>query len=144
MKDAVILCSSNRAESYSKTAIKFLGEVNLKLKCDNGEIVEHAFMVVENNVNLIGRDLSPKLNISVTVPSSVCYNVQNVSSYVLDKFRDYLSPNFKSNVQTKVNFEIDPKAIHHRDTNCGYAALALASGLTNSHLLVKKIYFLCL
>ena len=110
MKNAIILCPQNRAKSYSNDEISFLGEVTLNVQSENSDqFIEHTFMVVENRVSLMGRDLCKKINISMSVPNSFeCHNIIHVPSNILKKHQHYLSNNFKSCVKQEVILDINP------------------------------------
>ena len=94
------------ARDYSNKEIKFIGETNLTVQIGNSEAVKHKFLVVNDNFSaLIGRDLATKLKLQIELP--VRNRVSLVDNTITSLFKDYLSPNFKSNVSYKVKFDIE-------------------------------------
>lgn len=94
--------------AYNGGKIDLVGETQIHV-CYNNRVVLHNFLVVAGQkVNLLGRDLFQKLNISIVLPDS---NIANVSSNVLDDFKSYFSPNYVSCVQQKVKLDVSPSAI---------------------------------
>lgn len=106
MPDVNITPTNKRAKGYGDHTIKFVGEVSLRL-VHNSVNVSHIFLVVDHNhVSLLGRDVCDKLDLRVAVPDKV-NKVNEVSSNVLCKYKDFLSPEYKSNVQVEISLPID-------------------------------------
>ena len=76
------------AIGYSNSPIKFKGQTNLYVECNNIK-VSHTFLIVDSNsVSLLARDLCSKLNIEITRKKKLgrfdsmiefCRCLQNVS-----------------------------------------------------------------
>lgn len=111
MSDVNLRPTNKRAKGYNNQSIQFVGEADLHFKYNNTKLL-HTFLIVESNhVSLLGRDICDKLNLHVAVPDNNVNNVSNSNNCaVLAKYKDYLSPNFKSNVNHKVNLPIKPDA----------------------------------
>lgn len=110
MIDAEIVPTTKRAKGYGdgNVNINFLGAVNLQFVYKDSK-VNHLFYVVNgSNNNLLGRDLCSKLNFSLSVPSDDINQINSIHDNLLNKHKDYLSENFKSNVTAKVSLDIDP------------------------------------
>ena len=96
-----------RILAYSGDEVKILGEYDADFIYNNA-CIKHTFLVVPcKNVNLLGRDLCQKIGINFTVedPNTVC-NIQPTS--VFEKFRDYLSDDYKSSMTTEVQLKVAP------------------------------------
>ena len=108
IRNVKINSTSRKAIGYGANVIKFLGETNLNIKCNNVN-AEHTFLVVDkNSVSLLGRDLCKKLNIKVMFSTdNNCTNAVNQD--VFQKHKSYLSDNFKSCVKEKIILKVDPK-----------------------------------
>jgi len=96
--------------SYSGNHIKLCGETTVNVNYHNASIV-HTFLVVRSNsVNLLGRDLCSKLNIKLSVPTDNDSQINSVKYDVLNKFKDYLSDDFQSNVKQTVKLDVLPNS----------------------------------
>ena len=102
-----IVPSNDKVLGYSGAEIKILGEIDVKVLC-NDSILNHSFLVVPcNKTNLLGRDLCVKLGLQF---STIQASVNKVEQDILATFQGYLSPNFVSDVKETVNLEIEPNA----------------------------------
>ena len=81
-------------QGYSGTQINVLGETNLNVKCCGVKFV-HKFIVVNSNVNLLGRDVARKLKMSFVINCDDGNNSVN-NIFILSKFNKYLSDDFQS------------------------------------------------
>ena len=105
----VIKPTAKKGKGYGNNIIQFLGEVSLSVQYNDAEIT-HKFLVVPNNtVSLFGRDLCEKLNFNIAIPYN--NNCNKLNFPVLEKYSDYLSDNFVSNVKDKVSFSINSDVI---------------------------------
>lgn len=110
--NAVITPTCHRVLGYGGSDIKLCGETKITISFNNISC-SHTFLVVtNNNVNLFGRDLCTKLDIGVNVPScdSAHNSIFNVKDNVLNKFSEYLSDSFESNVKQTVSLRVLPGA----------------------------------
>ena len=72
-----------------------------------GECNVNKFFVVSNNkVNILGRDLCKQLGIKVIFPSSV-NSLDDIHSH----FKDYLTESFQSNIKDTVSLDIRNDAV---------------------------------
>ena len=100
---------------YSGNAVQLCGQTTINVQY-NGREFTHTFLVVKSSsVNLLGRDLCHKLQMSITVPDcnknckdkNVAYNVKQS---VLNEFKGYLSDNFLSAIKETVCLNVLPGA----------------------------------
>ena len=91
--------------AYSGDEVKIIGEYKANFLYNN-TFIQHSFLVVPcKNVNLMGRDLCQKIGINFTVDDPITvHNVQKTP--VLQQFKDYLSPDFRSAVTSEVKIEV--------------------------------------
>lgn len=127
IKNCKILPTSKKAKGYGQGIVKFLGETNLVFEC-NGISMRHTFLVVgKKHVSLLGRDLCSKMHIQMVFPKFNDVSVNHVNYDVLTKFKNYLSDDFKSNVQVEVklhvNTDVQPIFCKARSTPLRYRTL---------------------
>ena len=104
--NAVIRRTAHKALAYGGACIKLLGECNISINLNDNKIF-HKFLVVDNgDVNLFGRDLCDLLDVKLSLPTNNVENIYNVSNFILNKYSNYLSDAFKSNIKEKVSLEI--------------------------------------
>lgn len=101
--------SNRRLVSYSKHVIHPEGQASTRILCGSLKLT-HTFLVVNSEVNLLGRDLCQKLNISFTVNTGTSYTVRAESDCFLREFATYLSDDFQSSVRQKVSLAINDTA----------------------------------
>lgn len=108
---AVINPTHRKVMGYSGNDVNLCGETKV-LIAYNGFSFTHVFLVVQsNNVNLFGRDLCSKMNISVTLPSYNSYcKVHSVQDKIVNQFSDYLSDDFQSCVKETVKLDVSREA----------------------------------
>ena len=117
--NAVIRRTAHKALAYGGACIKLLGECNISINLNDNKIF-HKFLVVENgDVNLFGRDLCDLLDVKLSLPTNNVENIYNVSNFILNKYSNYLSDAFKSNIKEKVSLEIlnDCKTVFSKARN---------------------------
>lgn len=105
---AIVTPSVKCIRAYNGGVVPISGETELMFAFNNRSFLHKFIVVTDNNVNLMGRDLFHKLNITINVPDCTIHNVSDV---VLTEFKDYLSPNFKSCVQQTVSLKVLPEVI---------------------------------
>lgn len=104
MSNSELKPTSKRAKSYGNNPIKFLGECKLNLEF-NGRTVSHKFLIVEDNcTSLLGRDLCSKLDFDIKIPN--CYRIYPAQDVLMDKYSNFMSDSFKSNVTEKVELPL--------------------------------------
>ena len=109
--DAILTPTNKSAKGYGNHNIEFMGMVNLSFEY-NARKFKHTFYVIESGqVNLLGRDILSKLNISINVPIN---NVGSASN-ILTKYKHFLSGDFKSSVKEVVSLHVDP---NHKPIFC--------------------------
>ena len=87
------------------------GETDIKVAYINDSYLHKFFVVNDNSVTLLGRDLCSKLNISIVVPDSSNntlnnnYQVNATDSPIAKKYELCLSDDYKSNVIVTVNLK---------------------------------------
>ena len=107
IKSAVVHETRQKAIDYGNNAIAFIGETTLAINVE-GTIKSHTFLVVKDDLSsLFGRDLCEKFNISVNMPTELASIRTVTKCSVFEKFWDFLSPNFKSDVKIRVNIKVD-------------------------------------
>ena len=104
LENVSLKCTRVKAKSYSNDPIKFLGEVELSVTY-RGDTILNSFLVVENKVSLIGRDLLSKLGLVIYKTPVV--SVKSVCVDVIAKYKDYLCSSFKSQVKDKVSIALN-------------------------------------
>ena len=112
IKNVRVRPTSQKACDYGNNNIQFVGETLLRVSY-NGRSVYHVFVIVnDNHAALIGRDLLAKYGTYVVIPSSnETKLVNNVSKQtVLSNFKFFLSEDFETNVQDRVQIEIEPNS----------------------------------
>lgn len=108
---AVITPTNRKVLGYSGNNVNLCGETKVNISYSNYSF-SHVFLVVQSNsVNLFGRDLCSKMNISVTVPSGDSDSVvHSVKDQIFCKFKDYLSDDFQSSVTETVSLDVSRDA----------------------------------
>lgn len=101
--------STRKLISYSKHVICPEGQTTAMISCE-GSKFSHTFLVVNSDVNLLGRDLCRKLHINFTINTNACFTVKNANEAALEEFQAYLSDDFQSNVRDKVSLTVDEDA----------------------------------
>ena len=105
---ATIETSNCKLKAYGGSQIEVIGETNLEVTYE-GVKHNHKFIVVASSkINLFGRDLCSKFKVKIIFDETD--SIKNVKNNVLSKFDDYLSDDFRSNVNTKVNINVMPGA----------------------------------
>lgn len=105
---AVISPSNKRLVGYSGDVINIVGQSTLQVSYNNRSFQHKFFIVNSNSVNLLGRDLCKILNISILVSDND--RINSVSADMLNKFKDYFSPDFKSSVKQTVHLNVLPNS----------------------------------
>jgi hypothetical protein len=107
IKNVTIFETVRTARDYGNNSIKFIGEAVIKVKIGN-VIKNHAFLVVDDNLSpLFGRDLCAKFDFTINMVNNIG-SVSTISQPDLfNKFNDFLSPDYTSQVKTKIKLELD-------------------------------------
>ena len=105
---ATINNTNCKLKAYGGSQIEVIGETNLEVNYE-GVKHEHKFIVVASSkINLFGRDLCTKFKVKLIFDETDTIN--HVKDNVLNKFEQYLSDDFTSNVKTKVHIDVLPGA----------------------------------
>ena len=79
-----------------------LGESDIEVSYHNKSFIHTFFVVNNNNVNLLGRDLCSKLDVKLLFPD----NINNCGNDFLYEYKDYLSDSYRSNVTKTVHLDV--------------------------------------
>ena len=80
--------TTKRAIGYSNSPIKFKGETNLNVECNNINVSNTVLIVDSHSVVLLGRDLCSKLNIEIILSSDKhCTHAVNQDVFTKHKYR---------------------------------------------------------
>ena len=103
---ACITPSNKQVVAYNGEFVNLTGETNVQFSYNNVSFVHKFFVVSNNTVNLLGRDLCNKLNIQIVVPDQI-----NFTNDILSEFKDYLDDSFTSNVKQTVHLDVKDNAV---------------------------------
>lgn len=103
--NARIKPSTRLVHAYNGESIELLGETNVHISYNNVSFLHTLFVVSNNKVNLLGRDICTKLNIQFLLPDAI-----NFTDDFLSDFREYFNESYSSNVKQSVKLEVDKNA----------------------------------
>lgn len=97
--------SSRQVLAYNGECVPLIGEANVRVSHHNVSMMHTFFIVSNNKVNLLGRDLCSKLDVKLLFPNSL-----NCVNEILAEFREYLSDSYVSNVSQNVHLDVSQNA----------------------------------
>lgn len=98
--------SSKRVQAYNGDSVDLIGETMINVSYNDCNFLHKFFVVSNNKVNLLGRDLISKMHIQLLLPDTI-----NSTNDVLSDFQDYLSDSFDPNIQETVHLDVMHNAI---------------------------------